>query len=144
MSKKWQKIDPAEIRVGDLVRRVAKGDRILQTTEGIVTTAVGKLVGPKSGLIYVGGVDFSASVGDWYVRRPKPAKPLTRPDEPPVGTLFRIGSNPTVWLRHTGNADGMTVCPYVSIDADPFWAEWEFITKPGDTIQLLKLVAVDE
>lgn len=65
--------------------------------------------------------------------------PLTRPDEPPVGTLFRIGSNPTVWLRHTGNADGMTVCPYVSIDADPFWAEWEFITKPGDTITLLEL-----
>jgi len=66
--------------------------------------------------------------------------PRTRPDEPPVGSLFRIGDNPTVWLRHTGNSDGMTICQYVSVDGDPFWAEWEFITEPGDTITLLDLV----
>lgn len=142
MGKKWQKIDPAELKVGDRVRRVAKGDRILQTTEGIVTTAVGKLVGPKSGLIYVGGVDFSASVGDWYVRRPKPAKPLTRPDEPPIGTFFRVErTGETYWHHYPLNGTAYWhLVPYTGNGVSPEWHCWERITEPGDTITMLDLV----
>jgi len=131
---KWRKIDPAEIKVGDKVKVVHKF-----SIAGRREITIGQVEEDWDGRCYTVSAKEMPKIGDWYIRKPKKRKPLTRPDEPPVGSLFRIGGNPTAWLRHADNADGLTICPYVSVDGDPFWAEWEFITEPGDTITLLEL-----
>ena len=129
MSKKWMKVDPTTLKVGDEVRWVMKitGGRVIREV-------VVREVGPRS--IRLGLAYIAPGNGTWFVRKPKKAKPPVRPDEPPVGSLFRINRTGNCYCR----ADGSK---YVRTDGFIPW-EWVEITEPGDTIQLLKLVAVDE
>lgn len=80
---KWQKIDPDEIKVGDEVRWIVEitGGRVIREV------AVREIApdGIRLGLAWAG-----RNMGTFYVRKMKKAKPLTRPDEPPVGTFFGL------------------------------------------------------
>ena len=125
---KWQKIDPAEIKVGDWVKVKHDCGEYKETTYAHVVHTDGYEIG-------VGPYCFYSNRGTWYIRKPK-LKPLTRPGEPPVGTFFRVDRTGADWLRL--NADD-----YTEATGDKTYA-WSFVTEPGDTIQLLKLVAVDE
>ena len=76
--------------------------------------------------------------GTWYVAKPKKAKPPTRPDEPPVGSFFRVDRTGELYLRmHEGNGD----YGYVSLlgDREGDLCTWTDITDHGDTITLLYL-----
>ena len=81
---KWQKIDPDQIKVGDRVKCVDDSTDCVTTHSGIVADLEG-------GDIVVGINGYIHPLtGTWYIAKPKKAKPLTRPDEPPVGTFFGL------------------------------------------------------
>lgn len=70
---------------------------------------------------------------------PEKPKPLTRPDEPPVGSFFRVDRTGELYLRmHEGNGD----YGYVSLlgDREGDLCTWTDITDHGDTITRLLLV----
>ena len=69
---------------------------------------------------------------------PEKPKPLTRPDEPPVGSFFRVDRTGELYLRmHEGNGD----YGYVSLlgDREGDLCTWTDITDHGDTITRLYL-----
>ena len=205
MSKKWMKVDPATLKVGDEVRMV----------DAFSMFQISGKTSPSKIGICVGGIDFTEApeCRTWFVRKPKKAKPepdlveghdakfwfgrwekqlnhseqlqavnsgrrvkmqrlekevkdackdtqywqnkyavlaasandlpekpkpLTRPDEPPVGSFFRVDRTGELYLRmHEGNGD----YGYVSLlgDREGDLCTWTDITDHGDTITLLYL-----
>ena len=129
---KWQKIDPAEIKVGDRVKCVDDSTDCVTTHSGIVTDLEG-------GDIVVGINGYIHPLtGTWYIAKPKKAKPPTRPDEPPVGSFFRVDRTGETYQRwgNSGDLDYLTLG-----DLSGNIAEWNDITEPGDTIQRLWLTS---
>ena len=137
MSKKWMKVDPATLKVGDEARWAYEISDGRMIREGGV-----REVGPRS--IRLGLTYIAPGNGTWYVRKPKKAKPPTRPDEPPVGSFFRVDRTGELYLRmhegirmHEGNGD----YGYVSLlgDREGDLCTWTDITDHGDTITMLEL-----
>jgi len=96
---KWMKVDPATLKVGDEVRWVVEitGGRVIR--EVVVSEVCPRSI--RLGLTYI-----APGNGTWYVRKPKKAKPPVRPDEPPVGSFFRVDRTGELYLRmHEGNGD---------------------------------------
>ena len=123
---KWQKIDPAEIKVGDRVKCVDDSTDCVTTHSGIVTDLEG-------GDIVVGINGYIHPLtGTWYIAKPKKAKPPTRPDEPPVGSFVRVDRTERAWLR-------LNEHDYTEATGD-ITSAWASITEPGDTITRLSLV----
>ena len=127
MSKKWQKINPAELKVGDEVRMV----------DAFSMFQISGKTSPSKIGICVGGIDFTEApeCRTWFVRKPKKAKPLTRPDEPPIGTFFRVDRTAREYVRK----ESLSHRQYFLARGEGRW-DWESITEPGDTITLLDLV----
>ncbi len=199
---KWQKIDPAEIKVGDLVKVRHVSDAYEATTSAVATNVTDLQIG-------VGPYNLYKNEGTWYIAKPKKAKPdseladghsahhwrnrynkqldhnkqleasnagrrvkmqrlekeakdarrwvvewesryavlaasinelpkkptpPTRPDEPPVGSFFRVDRTGIEWVRV-----GTWIHGYQLIPCDDEQRSWETITEPGDTIQMLEL-----
>ena len=205
---KWQKIDPAEIKVGDLVKVRHVSDAYEATTSAVATNVTDLQIG-------VGPYNLYKNEGTWYIAKPKKAKPdseladghsahhwrnrynkqldhnkqleasnagrkvkmqrlekeakdarrsvmewesryavlaasinelpkkptpPTRPDEPPVGSFFRVDRTGGKFLSIEPNGDYR----YLVLDrATDDWPSdtrpWDEITEPGDTIQMLEL-----
>ena len=90
---KWQKIDPDQIKVGDRVKCVDDSTDCVTTHSGIVADLEG-------GDIVVGINGYIHPLtGTWYIAKPKKAKPPTRPDEPPVGSFFRVDRTASCYVR---------------------------------------------
>ena len=132
MSKKWMKVDPTTLKVGDEVRWVMAitGGRVIREV------AVSEIApdGIRLGLAWAG-----RNMGTFYVRKMKKAKPPTRPDEPPVGSFFRVDRTGTEWVRV-----GAWIHGYQLIPCDDEPRSWESITEPGDTIKMLELREVEK
>lgn len=154
---KWRKVSPDQIKVGDRVRHVEK-----LITGRLIRENIVKEVKPDS--IRLGYCWSYSSQGTWYIAKPKKAKPElsptekawftmptisepytppfpppTRPDEPPVGSFFRVDRTGELYLRmHEGNGD----YGYVSLlgDREGDLCTWTDITDHGDTITRLLLV----
>ena len=127
---KWMKVDPATLKVGDEVRMV----------DAFSMFQISGKTSPSKIGICVGGIDFTEApeCRTWFVRKPKKAKPPTRPDEPPVGAFFRVDRTGELYLRmHEGNGD----YGYVSLlgDREGDLCTWTDITDHGDTITRLYL-----
>ena len=205
---KWQKIDPAEIKAGDLVKVRHVSDAYEATTSAVATNVTDLQIG-------VGPYNLYKNEGTWYIAKPKKAKPdseladghsahywrnrynkqldhnkqleasnagrrvkmqrlekeakdarrwvvewesryavlaasinelpkkptpPTRPDEPPVGSFFRVDRTGGKFLSIEPNGDYR----YLVLDrATDDWPSdtrpWDEITEPGDTIQMLEL-----
>jgi hypothetical protein len=128
---KWMKVDPATLKVGDEVRWVVEitGGRVIR--EVVVSEVCPRSI--RLGLTYI-----APGNGTWYIRKPKKAKPLTRPDEPPVGSFFRVGGAlSAAYRRHDKTING-----YFCITSPTGWRNWHEITEPGDTITMLELLEV--
>ena len=128
---KWMKVDPATLKVGDEVRMV----------DAFSMFQISGKTSPSKIGICVGGIDFTEApeCRTWFVRKPKKAKPPVRPDEPPVGSFFRVDRTGELYLRmHEGNGD----YGYVSLlgDREGDLCTWTDITDHGDTITRLLLV----
>jgi len=69
---------------------------------------------------------------------------LVRPDEPPVGSFFRVERTGETYWRHYpfSGAAYWPFTPYTECGADNDWCRWDEITEPGDTITILQLVEV--
>ena len=133
MSKKWMKVDPATLKVGDEVRWV------MAITGGRVIREVAvREVGPRS--IRLGLAYIAPGNGTWFVRKPKKAKPPTRPDEPPVGSFFRVDRTGFEFWRFASMEDGYGYWQISPRSEEPDWERWDDITEPGDTITRLLLV----
>jgi hypothetical protein len=209
---KWIKVDPAEIKVGDLVKVRHVSDAYEATTSAVATNVTDLQIG-------VGPYNLYKNEGTWYIAKPKKAKPdseladghsahhwrnrynkqldhnkqleasnagrrvkmqrlekeakdarrsvmewesryavlaasinelpkkptpPTRPDEPPVGLIFRVDRTGELYLRmHEGNGD----YGYVSLlgDREGDLCTWTDITDHGDTItRLLLAEATDD
>lgn len=131
MGKKWVKIDPATIKVGDRVKVDFGNGTVMKGTVDHFN---------DYGHVYFGSeymLSPSASGRTWYVRQPKQSVPLTRPGEPPVGTFFRVERTGRVFARVT-DEDPMARYNYQRLPGAP--ADWKDITEPGDTIVLLDLM----
>lgn len=131
---KWQKIDPVEIKVGDRVKLVDRYVSHGMKHRDEVRFPVRD--------VPIGGVNEYAALSEgrtWYVRRPKPAKPLTRPDEPPVGAFFRVDRTGEVF-RAYGPQSNREYLGVGSPGIQRLWSRWDEITEPGDTITELVLV----
>jgi hypothetical protein len=131
---KWIKTDPATLKVGDEVRWVVEitGGRVIR--EVVVSEVCPRSI--RLGLTYI-----APGNGTWYVRKPKKAKPPTRPDEPPVGSFFRVDRTGETCQRW-GNSGGLY---YLTLgDLSGNIAEWNDITEPGDTWTLLELREVEK
>ena len=128
---KWMKVDPATLKVGDEVRWV------MAITGGRVIREVAvREVGPRS--IRLGFAYIAPGNGTWYVRKPKKAKPPVRPDEPPVGSFFRVDRTGREFYRYPQVS--LTHYFHLACDAgDRPWVAWADVTEPGDTITLLEL-----
>ena len=130
---KWRKVSPDQIKVGDRVKCVDDSTDCVTTHSGIVADLEG-------GDIVVGINGYIHPLtGTWYIAKPKKAKPPTRPDEPPVGSFFRVDRTGELYLRmHEGNGD----YGYVSLlgDREGDLCTWTDITDHGDTITRLLLV----
>lgn len=132
MSKKWMKVDPATLKVGDEVRWIVEitGGRVIREV------AVREIApdGIRLGLAWAG-----RNMGTFYVRKMKKAKPLTRPDEPPVGSFFRVDRTGREFYRYPQVS--LTHYFHLACDAgDRPWVAWADVTEPGDTITRLLLV----
>jgi len=125
---KWQKVDPATLKVGDEVRWIVEitGGRVIREV------AVREIApdGIRLGLAWAG-----RNMGTFYVRKMKKAKPLTRPDEPPVGTFFRVDRRPLTTYRRVDNA----LNGYICVTTPSSWLNWNNIVDLGDTITMLEL-----
>ena len=132
MSKKWMKVDPATLKVGDEARWADEISDGRMIREGGV-----REVGPRS--IRLGLTYIAPGNGTWYVRKPKKAKPPVRPDEPPVGSFFRVDRTGREFYRYPQVS--LTHYFHLACDAgDRPWVAWADVTEPGDTITLLDLV----
>ena len=121
---KWQKIDPAEIKVGDRVRV-----KTINQPDAYDFTVF------ERGATWI-GVFATVNHREWYIRKPKKAKPLTRPDEPPVGSFFRVDRTGRIYQRW--DADGEV--GYLDLTGESAaTCGWGWITEPGDTITMLEL-----
>ena len=124
---KWQKIDPDQIKVGDRVRV-----KTINQPDAYDFTVF------ERGATWI-GVFLTVNHREWYIRKPRKYKPPTRPDEPPVGSFFRVDRTGELYLRmHEGNGD----YGYVSLlgDREGDLCTWTDITDHGDTITRLLLV----
>ena len=132
MSKKWQKVDPATLKVGDEVRWIVEitGGRVIREV------AVREIApdGIRLGLAWAG-----RNMGTFYVRKMKKAKPPTRPDEPPVGSFFRVERTGFEFWRFASMEDGYGYWQISPRSEEPDWERWDDITEPGDTITRLYL-----
>ncbi len=128
---KWMKVDPATLKVGDEVRWV------VEITGGrVIREVVVREVGPRS--IRLGLAYIAPGNGTWYVRKPKKAKPPVRPDEPPVGSFFRVDRTGREFYRYPQVS--LTHYFHLACDAgDRPWVAWADVTEPGDTWTLLEL-----
>lgn len=70
---------------------------------------------------------------------PTPPAPLTRPEEPPVGSFFRVERTGQVFAR----VNDLHCNQYLDFTGVTSWPLWVHITEPGDTITLLDLVERD-
>jgi len=133
---KWEPIDPADIKVGDEVRWVVEitGGRVIR--EVVVSEVCPRSI--RLGLTYI-----APGNGTWYVRKAKQPKPLTRPEEPPVGSFFRVDRTGDAFQRCVGDGDW---CYLILGDSDRAsdLETWGYITEPGDTITKLRLVEVPD
>ena len=128
---KWMKVDPATLKVGDEVRWVVEitGGRVIR--EVVVSEVCPRSI--RLGLAYI-----APGNGTWYVRKPKKAKPPVRPDEPPVGSFFRVDRTGREFYRYPQVS--LTHYFHLACDAgDRPWVAWADVTEPGDTITLLEL-----
>ena len=200
---KWQKIDPAEIKVGDLVKVRHVSDAYEATTSAVATNVTDLQIG-------VGPYNLYKNEGTWYIAKPKKAKPdseladghsahhwrnkynkqldhskqleasnagrkvkmqrlekeakdarrwvvewesryavlaasinelpeeptpPTRPDEPPVGTFFRVDRCSLVTYRRVDNG----LNGYICVTTPSSWLNWNNIVDLGDTIKMLEL-----
>ena len=128
---KWMKVDPATLKVGDEVRWV----------DAFSMFQISGKTSPSKIGICVGGIDFTEApeCRTWFVRKPKKAKPPTRPDEPPVGSFFRVDRTGREFYRYPQVS--LTHYFHLACDAgDRPWVAWADVTEPGDTITLLDLV----
>ena len=130
---KWQKIDPAEIKAGDLVKVRHVSDAYEETTSAVATNVTDLEIG-------VGPYSLYKDKGTWYIAKPKKAKPLTRPDEPPVGTFFRVDRRPLTTYRRVDNA----LNGYICVTTPSSWLNWNNIVDLGDTIKMLELREVEK
>lgn len=131
MSKKWQKVDPTALKAGDEVRMV----------DAFSMFQISGKTSPSKIGICVGGIDFTKApeCRTWYVRKPKKAKPPVRPDEPPVGSFFRVDRTGREFYRYPQVS--LTHYFHLACDAgDRPWVAWADVTEPGDTITRLLLV----
>jgi len=128
---KWMKVDPATLKVGDEVRWV------VEITGGrVIREVVVREVGPRS--IRLGLAYIAPGNGTWFVRKPKKAKPPVRPDEPPVGSFFRVDRTGREFYRYPQVS--LTHYFHLACDAgDRPWVAWADVTEPGDTITRLYL-----
>ena len=129
---KWMKVDPTTLKVGDEARWV------VEITGGrVIREVVVREVGPRS--IRLGLAYIAPGNGTWFVRKPKKAKPPVRPDEPPVGSFFRVDRTGREFYRYPQVS--LTHYFHLACDAgDRPWVAWADVTEPGDTITLLDLV----
>lgn len=70
---------------------------------------------------------------------PKKPTPPTRPDEPPVGSFFRVDRTASCYVRFSVSRSHYYCID--SIEGEPSWRSWDKITEPGDTIQRLWLTS---
>ena len=128
---KWMKVDPATLKVGDEVRMV----------DAFSMFQISGKTSPSKIGICVGGIDFTEApeCRTWFVRKPKKAKPPVRPDEPPVGSFFRVDRTGREFYRYPQVS--LTHYFHLACDAgDRPWVAWADVTEPGDTITRLLLV----
>ena len=128
---KWMKVDPATLKVGDEVRMV----------DAFSMFQISGKTSPSKIGICVGGIDFTEApeCRTWYIAKPKKAKPPTRPDEPPVGSFFRVDRTGREFYRYPQVS--LTHYFHLACDAgDRPWVAWADVTEPGDTITRLLLV----
>ena len=133
---KWMKVDPATLKVGDEARWA------VEISDGrVIREVVVREVGPRS--IRLGLTYIAPGNGTWYVRKPKKAKPPTRPDEPPVGSFFRVDRTGREFYRYPQVS--LTHYFHLACDAgDRPWVAWADVTEPGDTITMLELREVEK
>ena len=129
---KWMKVDPATLKVGDEVRWVVEitGGRVIRE---VVVSEVCP-ISIRLGLTYI-----APGNGTWFVRKPKKAKPPVRPDEPPVGSFFRVDRTGFEFWRFASMEDGYGYWQISPRSEEPDWERWDDITEPGDTITRLYL-----
>ena len=153
---KWQKIDPDQIKVGDRVKVRHVSDDYEETTSADVKHVTDLEIG-------VGPYSLYKDKGTWYIAKPKKAKPElsptekawftmptisepytppfpppTRPDEPPVGSFFRVDRTGREFYRYPQVS--LTHYFHLACDAgDRPWVAWADVTEPGDTITRLYL-----
>jgi len=129
---KWQKIDPDQIKVGDRVKVRHVSDDYEETISADVkhVTDLEIGIGDQCALY--------KNEGTWYIAKPKKAKPPTRPDEPPVGSFFRVDRTGREFYRYPQVS--LTHYFHLACDAgDRPWVAWADVTEPGDTWTLLEL-----
>lgn len=132
---KWMKVDPATLKVGDEVRMV----------DAFSMFQISGKTSPSKIGICVGGIDFTEApeCRTWFVRKPKKAKPPVRPDEPPVGSFFRVDRTGREFYRYPQVS--LTHYFHLACDAgDRPWVAWADVTEPGDTITRLLLVGATD
>jgi len=125
---KWRKVSPDQIKAGDLVKVRHVSDAYEETTSAVATNVTDLEIG-------VGPYSLYKDKGTWYIAKPKKAKPLTRPDEPPVGTFFRVDRRPLTTYRRVDNA----LNGYICVTTPSSWLNWNNIVDLGDTIKMLEL-----
>ena len=129
---KWRKVSPDQIKAGDLVKVRHVSDAYEETTSAVATNVTDLEIG-------VGPYSLYKDKGTWYIAKPKKAKPLTRPDEPPVGSFFRVDRTGREFYRYPQVS--LTHYFHLACDAgDRPWVAWADVTEPGDTITRLLLV----
>jgi len=125
---KWRKVSPDQIKAGDLVKVRHVSDDYEETTSAVATNVTDLEIG-------VGPYSLYKDKGTWYIAKPKKSKPLTRPDEPPVGTFFRVDRRPLTTYRRVDNA----LNGYICVTTPSSWLNWNNIVDLGDTIKMLEL-----
>jgi len=73
---------------------------------------------------------------------PDEPSPPTRPDEPPVGLIFRVDRTGFEFWRFASMEDGYGYWQISPRSEEPDWERWDEITIPGDTITRLYLSEV--
>ena len=129
---KWRKVSPDQIKAGDLVKVRHVSDAYEETTSAVATNVTDLEIG-------VGPHSLYKNEGTWYIAKPKKSSPPTRPDEPPVGSFFRVDRTGIEWVRV-----GTWIHGYQLIPCDDEPRSWESITEPGDTIKMLELREVEK
>ena len=133
---KWRKVSPDQIKAGDLVKVRHVMDDYEETTSAVATNVTDLEIG-------VGPYSLYKDKGTWYIAKPKKAKPPTRPDEPPVGSFFRVDRTGREFYRYPQVS--LTHYFHLACDAgDRPWVAWADVTEPGDTITRLLLVGATD